>query len=140
MGSKGVHYVDQLRNGQGLDIYRDGTHVVRVDNAGTVHVYYGHVLIHSGNVLVYKGNAEVKGNVHVTGNLDVKGDLYVQGSISTKNDCTVGGTLEIGGNIILHGSIVQNVEGAPPILHDPSPPLPPPMSPITGFPDLEDKP
>lgn len=132
MGTKGVHYVDQLRNGLGLDVYRDGTHVVRVDNAGTVHVYYG-------NVLVYNGGAEIKEDVHITGNLDVKGDLYVQGNISTKNGCTIGGTLEIGGDILLHGSITQNVTGGV-ILNDPSPPQPPPWEPLSGFPDLGDKP
>ncbi len=134
MGTKGVHYVDQLLNGAGLDIYRDGTHMVRISNAGTVHVYYG-------NVLVHRGGAEIKGDVHITGNLDVKGDLYVEGSISTKNGCIIGGNLEVGGDTLLHGNLTQDAAGAA-VINMPDNPHPPPVSvpPLGDFPSLEDKP
>lgn len=139
MSEKGVHYVDQLHNGLGLDVYRDGVHVIRIDNAGRVHIFVSDVLVRVGDVFVYKGGLQVKGDAQITGNLDVKGNLYVNGNISTKNACLVGGGLTVGGDITLYGTIVQDVSGAPPLINDSVPPTEP-LPPLPPFPELEDKP
>lgn len=126
-----LNFIDNPVFGEGIDVYRDGTHMLRIDNAGNVHVYYG-------KILVYRNDVEIKGNIHVNGSLDVRGDLYIQGGISTRGDCTVGGTLKVGGDIMLYGDIIQNT-GCSATLSEPDPPTSP-LSPLPGFPNLDNKP
>lgn len=125
-------YIHQKLNPHGLDVYRNLTHVLRIDNQGNIHIY-------TGNVYVYLESAEIKQNLHVSGNLDVKGDLYVEGSLKVKSDVTLVNDLTVGGNIMLHGGIIQDVGGSAPIMHASSPPTSP-LSPITTSAPLDDKP
>lgn len=112
----GIHHVDAIHNPEGLDVYRNLTHVLRVDNDGNIHIYTG------TKVYVYNGDIEVKKDVYVSGDLDVRGDLYVNGTLKVKGAVTLANNIVIGGDIILYGTIIQATD------------------PLDPMPNLEEKP